>query len=58
MSAWAHLQFALTSSKTKLLSRIPTAGILETEAQREFVFSDSACASALDGRLRKLRSDV
>lgn len=56
--AWAHLQFALTSSKTKLLSRIPTAGTLETEAQREFVFSDSACASTLDGRLHKLRSDV
>lgn len=33
--AWARLQFALTSSKTKLLSRIPTAGILETEAQTE-----------------------
>lgn len=35
MRAWARLQFALTSSKTKLLSRIPTAGILETEAQTE-----------------------
>lgn len=38
VSAWAHLQLALTSSETKLLSRIPTAGILETETQERIGF--------------------
>lgn len=57
-SAWAHSQFALTSPKTKLLSRIPTAGMLETEAQKEFVFCDSARAPLLDGRAHQRRCDV
>lgn len=65
MSAWVHLQFALTSSKTKLLSRIlnqrdaAAVHLWDGSSNRIFFFfSDSAYVSMLDGKLYKMFIDV